>query len=599
MRHTLSGLLAILSLSIPAAAQQRTYPMTPADLCGSSQTCAAVVDRWNDAGWASLVDESFHSGALPMGMVRWYSSEGSYTLKSDPACPNPNAALHKSCGVTDEFSNVLLNFAMGSNQARYQRLHRFSELLRHPSSNNLQCWKFKIDGVQNYTSYSQVCVEADSAADASARILGAYGIACAKQRAGTWPNNGTDYCADYAKQGNAIFGIGTSSHGEVKLLANGEYYLANGYNNQAGAPVANESFRPDYYELQFLMDFARYSNDNARIQGVKDMLAHYFRAAGLNRIHGGKTGHFDANATNYSCDSLCSPAYMDNIDTWRAVPALSGLLNVHPAQVPPTLKSGIYDYWWNNFSGGHPTLFGPTQELAFEIHASLQNPAVKQTESSYKTLSMWIPLAAARNATSYLTGAISQLVNVKYDGAHERFHGSAYYGGYFSQFAQRAIGSATGMIDPAFWAPNLLQNGDFVNGTNGWWVSSGNGASASISVTGANRELRVAIAAGGTYPWDVFAGQGGIQLVQGAAYQLKFDARAASSRALAFRVVKTSGDWREYTNQTVNLTPAGQTFTNSFTVNDTVSPGVNFEFRLGGQGANDVWVDNVRLVRTN
>ena len=150
------------------------------------------------------------------------------------------------------------------------------------------------------------------------------------------------------------------------------------------------------------------------------------------------------------------------------------------------------------------------------------------------------------------------------------------------------------ILEPAVQVRRFLAMARMVGG-----VSSGNGASASISVTGANRELRVAIAAGGTYPWDVFAGQGGIQLVQGAAYQLKFDARAASSRALAFRVVKTSGDWREYTNQTVNLTPAVQTFPNSFTVNDTVSPGVNFEFRLGGQGANDVWVDNVRLVRTN
>jgi len=42
-------------------------------------------------------------------------------------------------------------------------------------------------------------------------------------------------------------------------------------------------------------------------------------------------------------------------------------------------------------------------------------------------------------------------VDQKYDGTNEHFYGAAYYGGYFSQFAQRAIGSATGMIDPAFW----------------------------------------------------------------------------------------------------------------------------------------------------
>src|SRR4051812_36006080 len=135
MRNTLSSLLTLISLSLPAAAQQRIYPMKPTDLCGSSQTCSAVIDRWNDASWADLVDDSFHSGSGSMAMVRWYSSEGSYTLKTDSACPSPNASLHKSCGVTDEFSNVLLNLAMGSKQSRYESLHRFSELLRHPSSN--------------------------------------------------------------------------------------------------------------------------------------------------------------------------------------------------------------------------------------------------------------------------------------------------------------------------------------------------------------------------------------------------------------------------------------------------------------------------------
>src|SRR5262249_39062140 len=37
------------------------------------------------------------------------------------------------------------------------------------------------------------------------------------------------------------------------------------------------------------------------------------------------------------------------------------------------------------------------------------------------------------------------------DPVHENFYGAAYYGGYFSQFAQRAIGAATGMIDPHTW----------------------------------------------------------------------------------------------------------------------------------------------------
>lgn len=600
MRLSLS-ILVLLAATVPLQAQ-RSYPMKPNDLCGTNQTCQAVLNRWNQASWADLVDDAFQQqGATPLAAVRWYSSEGSYNLRTDPACPSPNAQLHTFCGVTDEFSNVLLNHAMGTDQSRYHKLRNFAELLRHPAINNLQCWKFRIDGTANYASYAQVCAAVDSASDASVRILGAYGIACAKQAAGVWQNNGVDFCADYVRQGNAIFGRGTALHGEVKQLPNGELFLANGFNNQAGAPTVPESFRPDYYELQFLMDFAKYARDASLMTGVNSMLAHYSRALGNNHVHGGKTGHFtDSSATSYQCDGLCTPdPYMDNIDTWRAIPALSGLLNVHPEQVPASLKSQIYGYWWTNFSGGHPTLYSPGQDLAFEIYSDRQSPAVKWQEHSYKTLSMWIPLAAAQNALPYLQGALAQLVDVKYDGANEQFYGAAYYGGYFSQFAQRAIGAATGMIDPAFWTGNLVKNPAFTNGTASWWLSVSNGSSATISVTGALLELRMAIAAGGAAPWDLIFGQGGISLLQGTTYELSFDARAAAGRTLNYRVVKTSGDWREYTNQVVNLTTTTQRFTTRFTVSDTVSPTTNLEFRAGGQGPTDVFLDNIQLVKVN
>ena len=51
-------------------------------------------------------------------------------------------------------------------------------------------------------------------------------------KSGFWQTNAVNYCVDYLEQGNAIWGRGTASHGEIKLLSNGEYYLANGYNNQ-------------------------------------------------------------------------------------------------------------------------------------------------------------------------------------------------------------------------------------------------------------------------------------------------------------------------------------------------------------------------------
>lgn len=456
-----AGLLIVVSaweMPATAATNRQFYPLSPESPCGSTQSCAQVLERWNGASWTDLVDEGFNTGSLNLAAVRWYTTEFpcSGTKCNDQlhsgggSCPVLSVTNSQFCGVTDELGNVLLSLSMGSNQAKYDKLHSFTELLRHPSVNYLQCWKYYVNGRKVYDDYTDLCVTSDSASDASIRILGAYGIACAKQRSGLWSVNGMDYCADYLQQGNAIWGLGTVSHGEIKQLANGQAFLANGYNNQAGAPASAQSFRPDYYELQFLMDFAEYLDDPALVQDVLDMLTDYSLAMGDNHIHRGKTGHFDAATTVYFCDDLCAPPYMDNIDTWRAVPALSGLINVHPEVVPTGLKSSIFDYWWQQYAGGHPSLYGPATSKPFEIFSNSANGTVKYSEESYKTLGMWTPLGAA-NEGEYTVEAIHHLVDQKYDAANEQFYGAAYYGGYFSQFAQRALGAATGMIDPAFW----------------------------------------------------------------------------------------------------------------------------------------------------
>jgi len=329
-----------------------------------------------------------------------------------------------------------------------------TEILRVPGINDLQCWKFKIDGQQVYDSWQQVCVATDSppqiynsAADASIRILGAYALACLKQRRGVWGHLGVDYCADYIQQGRAIWGLGTSSHGEVRLLPNGEYFLANSYKNQEGAPTAGDSLRPDYYELQFLMDFAKHQGDAALQAGVIQMFRHYSRSLGDNLIHRGKTGHFDAGAVNYTCDQLCAPPYMDNTDTWRTVPALAGLLAVHPDTVPADLRELVFDAWWVRYAGGNPA-YGATATKPFEIYSNSSDGGVKPpTTYNYRTLGMWIPLFVHYDADQ--TRAAVQALIGQYDFSARHFTpDSTYYGAYFSQFAQRAVALASGLLDP-------------------------------------------------------------------------------------------------------------------------------------------------------
>ncbi len=428
------------------------YPLSPNEDCGNGKSCAAVIEEWNDATWDDTVDDNFATNQ-EIAAVRWYNTEGSCTgekcqdqLHQGNKQFERNVAAHKFYGVTDEFSNVLLNHAMGGDLGKYEELHRFAEMLRHPNSNNLQCWMYYVGGQKSYSSYQDVCVASDSASDASVRILGAYAIACAKQQAGIWKSD-IDFCADYVEQGNAIFGIGTKSHGEVIKLENGRYFLANGYNNAGNAPTAAQSIRPDYYELQFLMDFAAYKQDSNLKKAVLDIAESYQASLGSNGIHRGKTGKFNSDGiTGYQCTDLCGPEYMDNIDTWRAIPALSGLYVSYGDVLPQNLKS-MYVNWWNKFGGG---AYGPSAAKPFEIYSNSGNGVVKQSELSYKTLSMWIPLGVRFNK-DYTRASVRELV-MKYDWNARQFSGAGYFGAYFSQFAQRAIGSATGMISPAFWA---------------------------------------------------------------------------------------------------------------------------------------------------
>lgn len=474
----LAAWLAVWTV-LSAAAFAAQYPLDPSSLCGATRTCQAVLDAWNDSLWADVVDESFHIGLGTLAAVRWYSTEFPCTpmgtlcedqLQNCGTQPfDPDVVEHRFCGVTDELSNVLLAVAMGSQESRFRKLRNFVELLRDPAINGLQCWKYRIGGAGDYGTPGATCVEHDSASDASLRILHAYAIACARQQAGDWTPSGADYCGDYLTQGNAIWGLGTGSHGEIRLLPNGEYFLANGYNNQVGAPTAPDSFRPDYYELQPLMDFAEHLDRNDLREGVLDMLADVPVSMGDNSVSCGKTGHFDLETSSYGCDQNCFPPYLDQIDTWRAVPALSNLALVHSERIPAVSRVEIFDAWWANYSGGHPTLYGPSDPKPIEIWCRSTNGGVKATDSGYKTLCMWMPLSAAYDS-SWAVAAVSDLVDNQYDwsASGQHFWGADYFGAYFSAFSQRALGAVTGLIDPRHWTGEVFDDGFESGGTSEW-----------------------------------------------------------------------------------------------------------------------------------
>lgn len=475
-----SNVLAYLD---PINIQNHTYPVNATSTVFGTKTAQEWVDEFNDATWNDVVEPSASTGT-PFAVVRWYNTEGSCT---GPLCENQltggaqcaygprNTTTKQFCFVTDEHGNVQLSMSMGTNQTRYELLHNFSVLISHPTPAGLQCWKGYVNGTQSYTLYSQLCKVSDSASDASIRIMGGMGIACAKQRAGIWTNNSVDYCADYALQARRFWGqLGT--HSEVKIMASGRAFLCESWNNQPSCPTNTNNFRPDYYELQYVMDSAEFLENNTLADYTIDFLEAYYYSTlpGQNNIHATKTGHFNSSGDGgYVCDdaaagSCATPTtwYMDNIDTWRAIPAMSNFYTVHPEDVPSAINSSVYYPWMTRY-GCLNTTFGVSNQKPTEIYtnrtANGGNP-IKSTGEDYKTSSFWLPLCVRADSV-YTVALLNRLATSQYSLALRQFNGAAYYGAYFSQFAQRALGMATGIGDPNFIAP--------LNGGGGGPVSKG------------------------------------------------------------------------------------------------------------------------------
>lgn len=467
------------------------YPSTPDANCGGTgNTCQYWIDYILNRTWDDIVETDFDTTTGSHGAtaaVVWYTSEASpYTLNNgDGRCTTLDLANNKFCVATDEHSNVLLAASMSTQQDKFQQLYNFLELLEHPTVNGMHCWVAHVDGTKDYNSYTQLCEDDNDASDESLRTLGALGIACAKQLNGTWSNSSSysNYCDEYEWFGELVF--------EQDLycdFSNGKCVLAGGSDQQdnvGNSGVTSQQYM-DYYEIWALMDFAEYANNETKINMTLSLVETANMTQGSNNVPKGKRQKWTSTSdwTSWECsmDSWgtypCVPAttYMDNIDVWRYIPAMSLYYLVHPERVDSSLNSTMWAYWASNYMNGYdPT----TDALPFEIYADSGSGTVFTSQLSYKTLGMWIPLAAAFNS-SWATAGITELLSStgaggQWDTTNEYFSGTSYMAGYYTQFAPRAIGAYTGLIDPSFYWAN------WTNSTSG---SGGSGTPASTSKGG-------------------------------------------------------------------------------------------------------------------
>jgi len=139
---------------------------------------------------------------------------------------------------------------------------------------------------------------------------------------------------------------------------------------------------------------------------------------------------------------------------------------------------------------------------------------------------------------------------------------------------------------------NMLDNGDFANGLSNWMTNVNSSASASFAVL--NGGLSVAIQNGGTAGWHIQLFQFGKKIEKGKTYDISIDASASATRSLDAGVSQNGGSYTQYGSHIFNITPTMQTYSFSFTMNNTTDAQSQFVVGVGNSTVG-VKLDNITL----
>ncbi|MWC29584.1 carbohydrate binding domain-containing protein [Paenibacillus sp. MMS18-CY102] len=151
---------------------------------------------------------------------------------------------------------------------------------------------------------------------------------------------------------------------------------------------------------------------------------------------------------------------------------------------------------------------------------------------------------------------------------------------------------------------NLLQNGSFASGTDGWFSYAAVDASQ-LAITAAGGKLQAAIGTVGDNPWDRQLIQEGFKIQQGSKYTLTFKAKADTPRKLGLGIgwvdVPANYAWHGYFGDQIDLTTTEQTFTFTFNATTDSYPNSRISFDMGNipggnAGQTAITISDVSLV---
>lgn len=263
---------------------------------------------------------------------------------------------------------------------------------------------------------------------------------------------------------------------------------------------------------------------------------------------------------------------------------------------------GIYVYNWHANTAGEgfgPTKPDGTQDFSYRwnINDKISEETITQGFLNLSGPARSLNVINGDGDGSFQSGRI---VNISADppALGMRFSHWSGTSGFFDQnnpnttFAMPASSvTVTANYVQDLPANNAIGNWDFSSGSLNPWIFSQNTANASASVVGG--EAVINIVTSGSQSWHPGLEQTGLNIVGGANYRLKLDARAASPRTIVVGLDEGGVDRTLIFLQDVPLTTSMQSFEYTFTPTSS-SAAANIFINLGGAGNNiDVTLDNI------
>lgn len=159
----------------------------------------------------------------------------------------------------------------------------------------------------------------------------------------------------------------------------------------------------------------------------------------------------------------------------------------------------------------------------------------------------------------------------------------------------KALTDSVGACDCAMYDTIIVKNSTFERGLNPWVQYENASSNAQGNLTLINEEAQIEIVQQGTADWHIQLVYGSFPLVCGSTYKFTFDAYASSPTSIVAQTSRDGGDYSVIRGNPIDLTTQKQTFSYTFTIDESTISKARIVFECGLAQAQYLYFDNVHL----